>query len=479
MRHQLASAADAVTDYFDPDAAPIQTETAGGFSGHARALPVKPRTALGEDTYPGHLTGAQQSIYEDFAGALRGDNCQTKVTPLQAFDTYQQLFGNTRGSLASAAGLKSQTSHDIAQLSAGRRGLHFAPFPNQEYQKLWLDAYLTHPRLPLARYERAATNLLAQYGISTLYNWTPGSPNTPDPGLITPAHNVIHHTDVMARLSMLDALHGVAQMPRELLETDGVQRIVFGNIVGRGALGVVVYGGDSHDIYIDTSMFTDRQRSGIYSNEGIMQETAAHESTHLLDLRLCGPAIYGQLGDKALHMLNHGFVYNKDMTINPASRQQKGYVSLDSDKKGTAVAVRDYGKTNGLEDVATEGEVAFYGPNAPNLYENDGTHTQNTVPIKEKFALLLTRLDRVSSRVARYFIALAHVGRDASAASRDSLQLGARLQDFYLHHQEAFLPGNPERTQVTRVIRQQRSFESTEEEAYQVLDPANGPFSVH
>jgi uncharacterized protein YaaN involved in tellurite resistance len=75
----------------------------------------------------------------------------------------------------------------------------------------------------------------------------------------------------------------------------------------------------------------------------------------------------------------------------------------------------------------------FYGPNVTKLYSHDGDEfegVQDLVPVKEKAALLLTRLSKVDKPLAEYYVRLLQVGRLQAAVNRKAGSLEASLKQL-------------------------------------------------
>ncbi len=379
-------------------------------------------------------------VFVDARNALTVDTCDTKVTPNQVVSMYQRLFGEETAPSENPSVLQDQTMRNIERLEAASNNLSFGEFPLDDYNRLYADAISERPVVPLSEYQRALKGYLPQIGLEPFFDWESDMEGVPDEDVIEPIDNDKTNTDNMARRAMADILGGFAYMPKEFVTESGARRVFFGDLHDEGALGEV-HLADKENIMIDTSMFTNDRVEDLAYNDSVMQVIGVHESTHLLHQNLCWTVMEDNVGvDNAMRFLNNGAIYQDDLK-NPDTAQTT--YTLEVDGAGSIISTRPYGMTNVMEDVATEGETIFYGPNARDLYGLDGAPGRDLIPVREKYALLLARLDEQNPALAEYYVNFLQAGRIHASTDENVFPIWGQMNEIIAQTPDLFLlPAN-------------------------------------
>ena len=373
-------------------------------------------------------SGKLKVVDKDFRRALSVDTCDTRVSPEEAVGMYDRLFGEKSAPADTANGLGKQATKAVTRLDKAAKKLAFAEFPTTEYETLLADSLKIKPVLPMSRYRKALDGYTEQSKIKPVYDWGFLSPTAPRLH-IKPVDNEAEGTDRMARRTIVGALGGLSFIPQDFYDHTGLERMYFGDIREEAVLGLA--DSDKSRILFETNMLKNHQVKELDQQSGTIYGVPVHELTHMLmHNKICEAAGRHEAGDNALRSLNRGFLYYGEARKQPLP---PNFLDLDTTNPGTVASVRLYGKKDPSEDTATLAEVMFYGPNVTKLYSHDGDEfegVQDLVPVKEKAALLLTRLSKVDKPLAEYYVRLLQVGRLQAAVNRKAGSLEASLKQL-------------------------------------------------
>lgn len=368
---------------------------------------------------PPNERGALRDIDNDFRRALSVDTCKTRVTPKETLDMYKRLFGDEMTLPDDPKELNIEAQKALAEFDTAKSKLHFAKFPTETYEELYLDANSDTPEIPVDTYLETLRTYLAELGIEVVYNWQITDRDAPDPDIMD-GSSTEKSTDRMDRVVIMNVLRSMSYMPKELLQDAGLDRVVLGDISDETALGMANHG--SNDIYFDTAKYTNDQAEALRTQWSALRTATAHEVGHTWHMASCWQFIRRRtnngLGrDNAMRSLSEGAIYTDD--LKKGEQQPPRYISLLPDSgKGQVVFVEPYGRINELEDVATITANEFDGSQVEQLYTylgldttQDGSKDRDITPVLEKQALIMARLHHQGPELADYYVALMRLGR--------------------------------------------------------------------